>query len=206
MDVVNDTLLETTFTPLSPTVSIICGTVILLIALPGLLLYVLFIHIVLTRKRFQSNSFFIIAGWLGVAECTNLVILATYSAPCLITQDRLVNSRFIGAVLNIGWFSGLPLTLFLAVNRYLCICRSNSFKGVFTVKRSKYYSMCCWLFGLAVAVPSFTEHAPLYFDIEKLSWGWQIDNTVAKVVAIGEVTMVSTVTLMTYILNGLVFK
>ena len=94
---------------LSQLTSIICGSVILLISVTGLFVYLLFIIIALGRKKFQRNSYFTMAGWLGVADCICLVLMIGYAAPCIILRRNLSHLKFIGGILNIGKCSSSPL-------------------------------------------------------------------------------------------------
>ena len=192
---------------ISTAISILCGTVILIIALSGLLVYLLFIVVALGKDDFKKSSYFTMAGWLGVADCICLVLMITYAAPCIILQKDLSDMKFIGGLLNIGWFTGLPLILFLAVNRFLCICHTDFYKRWFTLRKTWCYCSVALIFGIGYSVPSFMDYSPLYFDNCKMSWQWDIScHPMAKVVSIGEMVIVMVVTIITYCLNILVFR
>ena len=57
----------------SPGINILCGAIILLIAITGLIAYLLFIWVALFKRDFQVNSYFTMAGWLGVAGKNDLL-------------------------------------------------------------------------------------------------------------------------------------
>ena len=192
---------------LSNSISFVCGSVIFVIALTGLFIYLLFIAIALGKHDFKKNSYFTMAGWLGVADCICLVLMITYVTPSIILQKDLSNLKFIGGLLNIGWFTGLPLILFLAVNRYLCICHTDLYKRMFTLRKTRWYCIIALCFGILYSIPSFMDYSPLFFDYRMLSWQWDLHHhPVAKVISIGEIAIVIAVTLITYCLNTLTFK
>ena len=192
---------------ISTAISILCGTVILIIALSGLLVYLLFIVVALGKDDFKNSSYFTMAGWLGVADCICLVLMITYAAPCIILKKDLSDMKFIGGLLNIGWFTGLPLILFLAVNRFLGICHTGVYKRWFTLRKTWCYCFVALIFGTGYSVPSFMDYSPLYFDNCRMSWQWDISShPMAKVVSIGEVAIVMVVTIITYCLNILVLR
>lgn len=191
---------------MSRATSIICGSIILLISISGLIVYLLFIIIALGRKKFQRNSYFTMAGWLGIADCICLVLMIGYAAPCVILQRNLSDLKFIGGILNVGWFSGLPLIVFLAANRFFCICHTECFKTLFTSHKTRYYCLAALVFGMCYSLPSFMKYSPLFFDYHMMSWEWQTNHPVSKYVTFGEITIVMLVTLTTHTLNILVFK
>ena len=183
-----------------------CGVVLLLVASFGLMVYLLFIYVVFTREKFKGKTYFTIAGYLGIADCMCLLLMIGYATPCLIFGRALSDSFALGGILNVGWFSGLPLLIFLAGDRYLCICNKNLYRKFYTVKLTKLYCIGCWVFGISYSLPSFLECCPLYFDFTLMSWGWSVSLKGAKVLALGEITMVILITTLTYFLNALVFK
>ena len=191
--------------PSTTVLAVLFGT-LLAIAVSGLLLYVLVIAVVFTRRRFANNSYFYIAAWLGVAECICLVLMIAYAAPCILMRRNLSDSKIIGGILNIGWFTGLPLIVVLAVNRYLCMCKNNYFKEQFTIQKSKIYCIVCWLFGIIYSMPSFFNCCPLYFDYQMMSWGWSVTDAGAKMLGNGELAMVILVIIVVFGLNGQVFR
>jgi len=192
--------------PFSLKTSQICGTFLLLISLFGLVIYMLFIIVVFHRPKFKDKTYFIIAGWLGIADCICLLLMIGYATPCLLHRKSLSDSLALGGILNIGWFSGLPLLIFLAGDRYLCICNKDVYAKFYTKKMTRLYCFACWVFGIGYSLPSFMPCCSLFFDYSLMSWGWNIGLQGAKALALGEITMVVLITSLTYFLNGLVFK
>lgn len=187
-------------------VSQICGVFLIVISTFGLVVYVLFCYVVYTRPKFKGKSYFMIAGTLGIADCLCLVLMIGYAAPKLILNRSLSDSLVIGGVLNVGWFSGLPLIVFLAGDRYLCICDKDRYLKVYTMKKTIIYCIGCWVFGTVYSLPSFFPCCPILFDYRLMSWAWVVDKNGAMILSYGELAMVVLVTLITYGLNGFVFK
>eukprot|EP00111_Clytia_hemisphaerica_P000369 TCONS_00000996-protein len=184
----------------------ICGAFLLIVSLFGLMVYVLFMFVVFTRPKFKDKTYFTIAGCLGIADCMCLFLMIGYASPCLFYRTSLSNSLALGGVLNIGWFSGLPLLIFLAGDRYLCICNKDLYSRFYKKRLTNMYCIGCWVFGIAYSIPSFFPCCSLHFDYTLMSWGWSIDFDGAKTLALGEITMVVIITSITYFLNGLVFR
>ena len=184
----------------------VCGVILLLISSFGLVVYLLFIYIVFTRSKFKDKTYFMIAGCLGIADCMCLLLMIGYAAPCLLYRTALSQSLAFGGILNVGWFSGLPLLIFLAGDRYFCICNKELYSKFYSIKLTKIYCAACWVFGISYSIPTFLVCCPLHFNYNLMSWGWSISLKGAKVLALGEITMVVLITSLTYFLNGLVFK
>ena len=119
--------------------------------------------------------------------------------------DKGVNA-IMGGLLNIGWFTSLPLILFLAIDRWLCLCHKKWFNVVYTKQKTKCYISACWLFGITYSIPSFTDCCPLYFWYDVISWGWSLDHSGSSVLAVGELALTILVVTLTYICNGLVLR
>ena len=184
----------------------ICGVFLLLISMFGLLVYIIFIYIVFTKSKFKDKTYFMIAGCLGIADCMCLLLMIGYATPCLLYRTKLSDSLLLGGILNIGWFSGLPLLTVLAGDRYFCICNKELYSKFYSIKLTKIYCVACWVFGISYSIPSFLACCSIHFDYTLMSWGWNISLKGAKVLALGEITMVVLVTSFTYLLNGIVFK
>ena len=195
-----------THLPIASITNSLCGGVMLLLSITGFIVYVLFIVVVFTRMKFKNSSYFIIAGWLGIADCISLVITFSYTAPAVVFNYTLTRNPTAGGILNIAWFSSLPLILFLAINRYLCICHTDLCKKLYTRTSSKYYSLSCWCFGIGYSVASFLNCCPLYFDEVLMTWSWDMMNDGAMFLSYGELIMVLIVTLGSFGLNGLVIR
>lgn len=191
---------------ISPFLSQLCGSILVVLSISGLVAYVAFIIIVFTRKKFKNNAYFYIAAWLGVADCVCLILMMTYAAPCIIMNSNLNSYIFIGGILNVGWFSGLPLILFLAINRYLCICHTELCRRTYTIKLSKIYCLVCFIFGVGYSIPSFFDCCPIYFDYVLMTWGWDINKYGSVVLSYGELVMVIVVTAIALGLNLMVLR
>ena len=99
----------------------LCSILMMTFAASGLVVYVMVMLILMARKKFSRKSYFLLACWLGVADCICLLLMLSYSAPSIFLGHRLHQSHIFGAVLNIGWFSGLAIILLIAGDRYLCM-------------------------------------------------------------------------------------
>lgn len=185
----------------------LCGGLLLLLGVTGIFFYVIFIVVVLVRKKFKDSPFFIIAAWLGIADCLTLTVIISCAAPSVIlNKDVVFRNTIPGGVLNIAWFTSLPLILLLAFNRYLCICRTELSKRVYTRKKSYYYCLASWCFGLVYSIASFFDCCPLYFEHELMSWQWNVEQYGAKILSHGELIMVMFVTVGAFTCNGLVIR
>ena len=190
-------------------VATVSGLCIIIIAVLGLLFYIPFIVVVFHPSSKHKTSFFILAGWLGIADCICLLLMVAYAGPSTIWEKNMVGTEFnaiMGGLLNIGWFTSLPLVVFLAVDRWLCLCKKKWFNVVYSQQKTKCYISACWLFGIAYSIPSFTGCCPIYFTYEYLSWGWSVEHAGAQVLAIGELVMVILVVTVTYLCNGIVLR
>lgn len=182
------------------------GGVTMFISFIGLVFYIFVIVTVFTRKKFEQNSFFRIAGSLGIADCICLLLMVGYASPCMLLQRNISESRIFGAILNIGWFSGLPLILLLAGDRYLCICKHDAFTKYYNIKQTNLYCIACWVFGIGYSIPSLFSCCGIHFDYHIASWQWNVKKPGASILGYGEITMVILITTLTFLLNGLVLK
>ena len=194
------------------------GLCIATTAVVGLIFYILFIVTVFHPSSQHRTSFFILAGWLGIADCIVLVYMIVYAAPSTIMgqnlgeiemngtyTDKRVNA-YMGVFVNVGWFTSLPLIVFLAVNRWLCLCHKNWFNVVYSKQKTKCYILAAWIFGIAYSLPSFTDCCPIYFWYDMMSLGWSLDHSGSAALAFGELTITILVATITYLCNGLVIR
>lgn len=184
----------------------ILGSFLLVLSLFGLVTYIIFIVLVFTRKRFHQQSFFVIAGWLGIADCICLILMIGYASPCIILQTSLSTSRVIGGILNIGWFSGLPLITLLAGNRYFCICDREKFRKIFTPQNTGYLCLGSWLFGVAYSIPTFFSCCSLKFDSAIMSWSWKAKQDGTHYLDYAELVMVVLTFIIIYVFNACVLR
>ena len=184
----------------------IAGGVLLLMSISGFLVYLLFIVVVFKRQKFKNSPFFIIAAWLGIADCMSLAINITYAAPCVLLNENYSKSVVAGGMLNIAWFTSLPLILLLAINRYLCICRTQLCRKVYTRTSSTYYCFGCWCFGIGYSIASFFNCCPLYFEHNIMTWRWDVEKAGSIILGYVELTMVVIVTLGAFTLNAFVIR
>lgn len=144
--------------------------------------------------------------FIGIADCLSLTVMTTYAVPNIILREQMEKHIFVGGILNIAWFSSLPMIILLAVNRYLCICHTDLCKKVYTTAYSTYFCIACCSFGIVYSTASFFNCCPVFFHHEYMSWGWETKESGALVLSYGEVTMVTMVTAVGFYMNLLVFK
>ena len=178
----------------------------ILISGSGLCVYSLVIIVLLLRKNLRQKSYFRIASWLGIADCICLVLMMCYSAPSILVGHILHPSPAFGGCLNIGWFTGLMLILFIAGDRYLCMVHQLTHRKYYSIQKIKWYCLFCWVFGVAYSVPSFALSCSVQFHVDIMTWGWLVRYACAQWLSYGELIMVVTITLTTFVLNGLVLR
>ena len=183
---------------------LIISFLLLLLASSGLCVYIMVIRVLMTK--FSKKSYYVLAGWLGVADCICLLMTIFYVVPSIYMDKLLHNSTVYGALINISWFSGLPIIVLLAVDRYLCICQERIHKKVYTQSKTKIYCILAWVFGIGYSFPSFFKSCEFEYFIEVRSWGWNTDNECSRILSYGEIGMLILVAGAMFIFNGLVIR
>jgi hypothetical protein len=61
---------------------------------------------------------------------------------------------------------------FLAFNRYIKICHSNSYHKIFTTKLTIFYCGICWLIGFLITLPNVTGWSNFIYDKHTLNCLW----------------------------------
>ena len=183
---------------------ILVGVFILLFAASGLVVYIIVIGILLTQ--FSKKSFFLLASSLGVADCIFLLTTILYVVPSTLTGKLLHASHAFGGIINIAWFSALPLMLFMGGDRYLCMCHYKFHGKFYSLCKTKWYCLFAWLFGISYALPSFFNGCNILYEVKFRSWIWNIDENCAKVLSYGELTMVVSIAVLTFIFTALVLR
>lgn len=184
----------------------LCSILMMTFAASGLVVYVMVMLILMARKKFSRKSYFLLACWLGVADCICLLLMLSYSAPSIFLGHRLHQSHIFGAVLNIGWFSGLAIILLIAGDRYLCMCHQTLHKTCYNIRNVKWYCLLAWIFGTSYSIPSFLPQCSIHFYVELLSWRWNVKHDCAGWLSKAELVMVITITAIAFTLNGLVLR
>ena len=201
----------------------VAGICIVITAALGLIFLIPFVVVVFHPSSKHKTSFFILAGWLGIADGLCLLLMIGYAAPSTIMEQNLAEIKInqtqinktltdkrvnaiMGGLLNVGWFSSLPLIVFAAVDQWLCFCHRQCFNSVFTQQRTQFYICACWVFGISYSMPSFMNCCPLYFWFDLISWGWSLDHSGSAVLAIGELVITILVFTITYLCNAMVLR
>ena len=183
---------------------ILISVFLFLFAISGLVIYIIVIRVLMTK--FSKKSYFLLASWLGVADCISLISSICYTTPSLLLDKRIHPSNVFGGVVNIGWFSGLPLMVFLAGDRYLCICHPKLHNKLYNKKYTKYYCLSAWLFGACYALPSFFDGCNVFYNVEVRSFTWNIPESCAAALSYGELGMMIIIAGILCACNGLVLR
>ena len=183
---------------------ILVGVFMLLFTASGLIVYIIVIRILLTK--FSKKSYFLLASSLGVADCIFLSTIILYVVPSTLTGKPLHTSHAFGGIINIAWFSALPLMLLLAGDRYLCMCHYKFHEKFYSLCKTKWYCLLGWLFGISYALPSFFNGCNILYDVKIRSWIWNIEENCAKVLSYGELTMVVLIVVLSFIFTALVLR
>ena len=176
----------------------------LLFTASGLIVYIIVIQILL--KKFSRKSYFVLASSLGIADCIFLSTTVLYVVPSTLTGKLLHVSHAFGGIINIAWFSALPLMLFLAGGRYLCMCLYKFHGKFYSLYKTKCYCLFAWLFGISYALPSFFNGCNILYDVKSRSWIWDIEENCAKVLSYGELIMVVLIAVLSFVFTALVLR
>ena len=183
---------------------ILISIFLLLFAGSGLFVYLIVIRVLMTK--FSKKSYFILASWLGIADCTFLIVTVCYVVPSILKGKLLYNSNMFGGIINIAWFSGLPIMLLLAGDRYLCMCHYKIHARIYSLNKTKIYCVLSWLFGISCGIPSFFSGCTLYYNMKIMSWRWDTDHYCATILSYVEISMVLGIVGVTCILTVLVLR
>ena len=188
---------------------IACGAILVFVSILGLLCNIPFMIVVFRPSSRPQSCFFMLAGWLALADSICLILMISYAAPCIVLQRDIGGgqiSAIMGGIINVGFFTSLPLIVFLAVDRWLCLCHRDWFMKTYDDQKTKLYIAICWLFGLAYSTSTFTSCCPLYFDYVMMTWTWSAKHPGSQKMAIGELVIVITTVILAHICNTLVLR
>lgn len=124
----------------------------------GLFFYVLFFIAALRNKILKKNPYFQLSISQGIADCSTLFLQIFYAMPSSFA-DRLIygdiGDHVTGFILAIAWYSSLATIAFLAINRYIAICKPNL--SWFLKENNNKIFFTTWILGVAVSLPTATN-------------------------------------------------
>lgn len=131
-----------------------------IICLVSLMLYTRVAFIIYKNKSSSfSNSFYTLIVHLSAADCLFLLIQLTIGYPVTLIGFKKVSQTFVvvcGFMVILLNLLIPQLIILLAVNRYVAVFYSISYKTIFSPKRVRLIVFICWLFSTTIATISYS--------------------------------------------------
>lgn len=187
--------------------NLVAGLSMLIFAVVGFIVYLLFIIAVLSKKKLRTTSFYMLAIAFGVADCSMLCLYIFYSVPTTLglNMGGLEVDVFMGVLTNLTWFSTLAIIAETSLNRYFCICKNAKYDSIFSQNYTKIMIVIALAFGCSCSFPSFNQCCYFMFYVDQYSWGYNLPALGSTIISYIDLSTSCSVIILALICNIMCF-
>ena len=166
------------FIGISPKEHIFAGLSIAVFSIPGLLAYLAIVIVILRNPQaFAKKSYYTFLLLLAICDILQTCNCLFYAMPCILLQKLIFGDNFDlyynPVVCGMLYYVGIGCMVFIAINRYVAVCRFSIYHRVFHANRTRFYILGAWIFAslsaMCQALPGFGYHFYPYW----YSWGFE---------------------------------
>ncbi|KHN70770.1 hypothetical protein Tcan_00603, partial [Toxocara canis] len=151
---------------------LIVGTVYSSVSTACCILQLIVLHILFFDNELKNVSSYSVMFHLSLADLLQLVF-HIISGIFVIFQTTFHPwlEKICGALINTGCIVYTPLTMLLAMNRFVVICCPRSMQFIFSSSSTKRWTNAIWLYGCCFFTAYISPMVTIFFDPSVFMWG-----------------------------------